>query len=457
MKPNQYRILVYPNITHQKDLRQDSWVYVMKNVLTEINKLRDDLFFTILTTHHLKELEFDNTEQLIVSYPSYPNSMRTHFDFEEISQRLDLRNNDYDIVWTHLPEHTLQLKNLIKNTSNCNPIFIGYSHWWEFKESTFYDQTMIHQNLIGLLEMDICGINCEAQKDKVIETSKSLFNKDRTDQLRNILTPQYLGSEIPQLSENNFDTEYPIIVWNHRVHAYKGWDFFKDCMNELWEKRQDFRLWVSFQKDSNPQRAGLSEGMLDETICYDRDDYYKKLESCLFGVACNSKFMGWNVSATDGLSVGLPYVFWDSKNYRELAQYSGLYFKSKKRLVEIMNGLLDHHHGIANEMIDVYPSLKKLTLERAEELRWDNQIHQFNDMFQKAINKLMDDTFSQSETLDKILNIIESEKHVKKSGLFSKNNLNWSKRITFQKYRNSLRKHHSRDVSITKDGYTWIK
>ena len=93
MKPNQYRILVYPNITHQKDLRQDSWVYVMKNVLTEINKLRDDLFFTILTTHHLKELEFDNTEQLIVSYPSYPNSMRTHFDFEEISQRLDLRNN----------------------------------------------------------------------------------------------------------------------------------------------------------------------------------------------------------------------------------------------------------------------------------------------------------------------------------------------------------------------------
>ena len=448
-KENQYRVLVYPNITHQKDLRQDSWVYVMKNVLEEINKLRSDLFFTILTTEFLEDLDHDNTEQLLIDLPSYPNSMRTHFNFDQSSEALDLKHNDYDIVWSHLPEHTLQLKNLIKNTSNCDPIFIGYSHWWEFKESTFYSQTMIHQNLIGLLEMEICGINCEAQKQKVLETSKDLFNEVRTDQLDKILQTQYLGSEDPIFSDNKFDTEYPIIVWNHRVHAYKGWDFFKDCMNKLWEQRQDFRLWISFQKDSNPQRAGLSEGMLDETICYDRDDYYTKLRSCLFGVACNSKFKGWNVSATDGLSVGLPYLFYDSMNYRELAQESGIYFRSKKELVDQMNNLLDNPN-----LLDQISVLSK---QRALELKWDNQIHQFNNMFQRAVDLLLKNSFSQSDSLEKIVEMIKHEKHIRKNDLFHKNRLNWSKRITFQKYRNSLRKHHSDEVCITKDGYTWTK
>ena len=36
---------------------------------------------------------------------------------------------DYDIVYSHLPEHTLQLKNLFFNSTNIDPKFIGYCHW----------------------------------------------------------------------------------------------------------------------------------------------------------------------------------------------------------------------------------------------------------------------------------------------------------------------------------------
>ena len=439
-------------------MRQDSWVYVMKNVLKELNKVRDDLYFTILTTHKLKELEFENTEQKIITLPSYPNSMRTHFNYFEVSEAIDLRHNDYDIVWTHLPEHTLQLKNLILNTSNCNPVFIGYSHWWEFKASTFYDQTMINQNLIGLLEMDICGVNCQAQKELVIETSKELLNEVRTDQLRDILTPQYLGSEDPIISKKKFECKHKIIVWNHRVHNYKGWDFFKDCMNKLWEERQDFRLWVSFQKDSNPQRSGLNPEMLDETTTFERDDYYSKLSQSHFGVACNSKFKGWNVSATDALSVGLPYLLFDSGNFRELGEDSCLYFKTKKDLLYQMNTLLDND--------SVHNKLKSLSLKRATELRWENQIPRFSNMFDTAVNKLMKDTFDfemlikippATTSLTRIFEMIKSKKTIKKNDLFHKGNLNWSKRITFQKYRNTLRKHYSDCVEVTKSGYNWIK
>ena len=35
-----YKILVYPNITYQKDLEKDSYVIVLGNIISELNKYR---------------------------------------------------------------------------------------------------------------------------------------------------------------------------------------------------------------------------------------------------------------------------------------------------------------------------------------------------------------------------------------------------------------------------------
>ena len=60
-KTYDYKILVYPNITFQKDLEKDSYVVVLGNIIKELNKVRDDLFFTIISPTHIQSLEFDNT------------------------------------------------------------------------------------------------------------------------------------------------------------------------------------------------------------------------------------------------------------------------------------------------------------------------------------------------------------------------------------------------------------
>ena len=44
-----YKILVYPNITFQKDLEKDSYVVVLHNVIKELNDIRDDIHWTILS------------------------------------------------------------------------------------------------------------------------------------------------------------------------------------------------------------------------------------------------------------------------------------------------------------------------------------------------------------------------------------------------------------------------
>ena len=65
-KSKTIRILVYPNITYAKDLTKDSYVVYLTNAIRQLNRLRDDLFFYILTPEHLSVLEFPNTQQLVV-------------------------------------------------------------------------------------------------------------------------------------------------------------------------------------------------------------------------------------------------------------------------------------------------------------------------------------------------------------------------------------------------------
>ena len=52
-KEYKYKILVYPNITFMKDLEKDSYVVVLRNVIKELNKVRDDIFWTILSPEQL--------------------------------------------------------------------------------------------------------------------------------------------------------------------------------------------------------------------------------------------------------------------------------------------------------------------------------------------------------------------------------------------------------------------
>ena len=59
---------------------------------------------------------------------------------------------------------------------------------------------------------------------------------------------------------------------------------------------------------------------------YDRRGYFSKLSSCYIGVCAKQKYSGWAVSATDGMSVGVPYLFSNDDYYHELANNCGVYY-----------------------------------------------------------------------------------------------------------------------------------
>jgi glycosyltransferase involved in cell wall biosynthesis len=429
-KEYKYEILVYPNITYQKDLEKDSYVVVLGNIIRELNKIRDDLYWTILSPRQIDSLDFDNTEQIILPLPSYPNAMRTHFDFKTIIREIDWKKKDYDIVWTHLPEHALQLKNLLYNNTNINPLFIGYTHWTEFPEITNYEMTMMDVNFLGLLEMERCGINTQGQKELILKNAKKSLNKESLIRLEEKIVPNYLGWEIPKYEKQTSNKK--IIVFNHRPHKYKNYDWFLKQMDRLWEHRQDFEVWV-------PLTDSVTKPYMTNDK-YDRFGYFSKLSSCYIGISCKQRYGGWAVSATDGMSVGVPYMFSDDGYYHELADDAGIYYKDEDEFFNKLNNILDD-----KELRDEWSGK---SLERFEQGKWEIAIHQFNNMLNKMIDKLPM-IKNETDSYKKILDFIHKKKSVSKEDILDY--LNWGVRISFTSYRNRLRNEPT--IKFTKDRY----
>ena len=433
-KEYKYKILVYPNITFLKDLEKDSYVVVLGNIIRELNKIRDDLFFTIISPSYINSLNFENTEQIIAPQVSYPNSMRMAFPFKEVFSNLKWKENDYDIVYSHLPEHTGNLKNLLYNSTNISPAFIGYTHWTEFKEITNYEyQVGLAYNIVGLLQMSKCGINTQAQKNLVLKNAKEYFNDDVVSKLDKILQPQYLGWEIPKYEKQTTDKN--IIVYNHRPHTYKNYPWFLEQMDRLWEKRKDFEVWVP-----------LAESREREYITnekFDRVGYFSKLSSCLVGVCCRQKYEGWAVSATDGMSVGVPYLFSDDGSYHELADEAGIYYKDEKDFSDKINKVLDDKE-FRKEYSDKSTNIFEISV-------WSEAIHQFNNMINETIDNLpmlKEDT----ESYKKVVDFIHKKKSVTKKEILDY--LGWGVRISFSGYRNRLRNEPT--IRFTKNRYEGI-
>ena len=424
-----YNILVYPNITYQKDLEKDSYVVVLGNIIRELNKIRDDIYWTIISPRQIDSLDFDNTEQIILPLPSYPNAMRTHFDFKTIIREIDWKKKHYDIVWTHLPEHTLQLKNLLYNNTNINPLFIGYTHWTEFPEITNYEMTMMDVNILGLLEMERCGINTLGQKELILKNAKKSFNKESLIRLDEIIVPNYLGWEIPKYEKQTTDKK--IIVYNHRPHTYKNWPWVLKQMDKLWEQRQDFELWVPLA--DSKEREYITNDK------YDRFGYFSKLSSCYLGICAKQKYGGWAISATDGMSVGVPYLFYDDGYYRELAGDAGIYYEEDK-FEKTLNEILD------NPVIRDKWSEK--SLKRFEQGKWENAIKPFNNMINETIDNLPT-LKNDTDTYKKVVDFIHRKGSVSKADIL--NFLNWGVRISFSGYRNRLRKEPT--IKFTKNRY----
>jgi len=430
------RVLVYPNITFQKDIEKDSYIQVITNQIKILNEIRDDLWFYLILPCPVSSLNFNNVTQWFVDLPTYPQTMRSHFDVFKIQKMLN-SEYDFDVVMSHLPEHTHALKNVLYNVTHHIPPVFGYCHWFDLKDVVAWPKDSFIQNITGLLEYERCYLNTEYQKNLVLNQAKETFNDKTIRRLNDILTVQHLGVEPDDITNDINPNPKKIIVFNHRPDAYKHFNNFIKIMDDLWKDRQDFLVWIPL----------LTEKLNKSYITNDKGNkewYYNKLKECCVGFSPKQKYGGWSVATTDGMMNGVPYIMYNEDYYKELYNDAD-FFSTDTQAVSLLNKYLNNTE-YRNEQA------KKSLNHIKKNLVYKNKIVEMNDYMNELLSSQKE--IKDSQKLYEIIDWIKTSKSVSKSEILD--NLNWGRGIKWTPYRRALMKHPNiYDVNSEEPTYKW--
>ena len=429
------RLLVYPNITFQKDLEKDSYIQVIKKQIKLLNEIRDDLWFYLILPKPVPSLQFDNVTQMYIDLPTYPPTMRSHFDVSKLQKMIDGKL-DFDLVMCHLPEHAHALKNTLYNVTHHIPPFFGWAHWFDLEQVVAWPKDSFIQNMTGLLEYDRCYLNTQHQKEMVIEQAEDTFNFKTIDKLRQILVPQYLGVDKSDVVSDINPSPEKIIVFNHRPDTYKHFKEFIAVCDELWKWRQDFKVWIPLLDKPNRDYVVTTKG--------NKEWYYKELQKCYVGFSPKQKYGGWSVATTDGMMNGVPYIMYDAGYYQELFE-QGDFFADDHDALLLLNTYLDDPE-YRNE-------------EASKALDWVNYKLVYKDeviTMSEYMNDLLADqkVMNDSDKLNEIVGWIEENKTMTKTEIMTK--LDWGRGIKWTPYRRALMNHPNIfDVDDEEPKYIW--
>jgi glycosyltransferase involved in cell wall biosynthesis len=429
------RVLVYPNITFQEDLEKDSYIQVIKNQISLLNEIRSDLWFYLILPCPVPSLAFDNVTQWYIDFETYPQTMRSNFRVDVIRKMLH-NGYDFDLVMSHLPEHTHQLVNTMYNTTHHVPPVFGYCHWWDLKSVVSWPKDSFLQNITGLLEYDRCYLNTQHQKDLVLNQASETFVPKVINKLDKILTVQHLGVNNSDIVSEINQTPEKIIVFNHRPDTYKHFKEFIAVCDKLWELRQDFKVWIPLLDKPNRDYVITDKG--------DKQWYYKGLQKCYMGFSPKQKYGGWSVAMTDGMMNGVPYIMYDDTYYHELND-NGDFFKDDHEALLLMNTYLDdpkYRNEQAEQAIDCI----------RENLIYKNKIVEMNDYMNVLLSrqKVMGDSDKLKEIIELIRKGATSKKHIM-------DYLGWGRGIKWTPYRRALMNHPNiYDVMDEYPTYVWI-
>ena len=414
------RILVYPNITFKKDLASDSYIQVITNQIKLLNEIRDDLWFYMILPEPVPSLQFDNVKQWYVDFPSYPPAMRSNWAVDTMKKMFDGRM-DFDLIMSHLPEHTHQLANTMYNLSHHVPPVFGYAHWFDVKEVVAWHKDSFLQNITGLLEMDRCYLNTQHQKDMVLNQARETFNDATIERLNSILTVQHLGVNREDIVSEINETPEKIIVFNHRPDTYKHFKEFISVCDELWKLRQDFKVWVPLLAKPNREYVITDKG--------DKSWYYNQLKNCYVGFSPKQKYGGWSVATTDGMMNGVPYIMYNDTYYKELHP-QGDFFDNDRDALMLLNTYLDDPRYRNEEAEKALDCIQTSLIYKDKIIEMNNYM---NDLL------LRQKVMGESEKLKEIIEFIKKSKSVTKYEMTKF--VGWGRGIKWTPYRRALMNH----------------
>ena len=487
------RILVWPNITFDiEQLERDSFVQTIYKMIGGLNKVRDDLWWELVMPLTSKSFElfdeFNNVDVVQIKWPQNTQTTRGHFDKfslntafvkkdvdgegkqvaedSGIAYKIKRERNttigktldsgfdmhwkywedevnwnfkDIDLIFSHLPETTWNLVNYLGNEWHHIPPVLGYSHWFDVPEVCNWQYPAFIRECEGITLMEKCYVNIESQKKLVLKNAKENFSKKFIDKLDKKIEPYHLPVSDADIVDDIDEKPFKTIVFNHRTKTYKDFkNFILKVCDPLWEKRQDFKVWIPLLDLAQMKEVGdktwkdrLKDngGYIDDTKHDNKERYHNYLSQCSVGFSPRQTYNGWSVATTDGMMSGCPFIMFDADYYHELNPTAD-YFTGYDHAMDLLEKYLDD--------VDYRNKKAKESLEYTKDkLRWSVAIDKLSD----DIDKVIDSTPSANpngEAMKKVLRDIKEKGEMTKRELITQR---WGSGIKFTPYRRALMEH----------------
>ena len=331
---NSRKVLVIPNITNSSNIDKDSFVDVIHNHIKALDSYGDYYWNILMPTGKIsKKLNLPNVKQHQIDIPGDMMNQRSFPSSKLINLLKDI---DYDVIYSHLPDWVQVGR--YKKTMDTK--VVGYCHWWEMKSCNGPDNRAgkpkwlwLPIELLGVSQMDVCYLNTQDQKNRVLDEARETFNEEFVQKLDGILKVWNLGVPQDKIVDGIKESKDNIIVFNHRAAAYKGYPKFIELMEEYRTQREDFTVWIPQLKGDTPH------SWIDNTKV-PKHEYYQRLQNCKVGVQMRQTNYGWSVSGTDCMMNGTPMIWQESDCYHEIDP-NGMFFKYKKEFFEYLDKMLD--------------------------------------------------------------------------------------------------------------------
>ena len=508
------RILVWPNITFDiEQLEKDSYVQTIHKMIAGLNEIRNDLWWELvlpLTSGDFTFFdEFNNVDVVQVKWPQNIQTTRGHFDkfslntsfvkkdtdaegkmvsaHDGIEYKIRRERNttigktqdtdfnihwkyyedevnwnfkDIDLIFSHLPETTWNLLNYLGNEWHHLPPVLGYCHWFDVDEVCNWQYPAFIRECEGISLMKKCYVNTESQKQLVLKNAKKHFSDSFVKELDNKIEPYHLpvtdshvSAEVIKPFVDGLGRQ--TIVFNHRTKTYKDFkNFILKVCDPLWEKRQDFKVWIPLldlaqMKEmgdmSWKDRLAKNSGYIDDTKFDDKEKYHRYLSQCKVGYSPPQKYNGWSVATTDGMMTGCPFIMFDADYYHELNPTAD-YFTGYDYAIKLLEKYLDddkYRDEKAQESLDYV----------REKLTWSTAIERLSEDIDAVVESTKKAN-PDGEGMGKIL------KDLKEAGSMTKRELisqRWGSGIKFTPYRRALMEHPNvMDTHQRISTYQWV-
>ena len=331
---NSRKVLVIPNITNSSNIDKDSFVDVIHNHIKALDSYGDYYWNILMPTGKIsKKLNLPNVKQHQIDITGDMMNQRSFPSSKLINLLKDI---DYDVIYSHLPDWVQVGR--YKKTMDTK--VVGYCHWWEMKSCNGPDNRAgkpkwlwLPIELRGVSQMDVCYLNTQDQKNRVLDEARETFNEEFAQKLDGVLKVWNLGVPQDKIVDGIKESKDNIIVFNHRAAAYKGYPKFIELMEEYRTQRQDFTVWI-------PQLKGDAPHSWIDNTKVPKHEYYQRLQNCKVGVQMRQTNYGWSVSGTDCMMNGTPMIWQESDCYHEIDP-NGMFFKYKKEFFKYLDKMLD--------------------------------------------------------------------------------------------------------------------